>query len=73
MRNVTISSREYRKLIESWVRISVFADYVRSKMYCVEREECARFLGFSLERAESGVPVQESGQADRCWETGEGE
>ena len=49
MGEITISTKEYRELVEASVRISVFADFVKAKKYGVKKEECASFLGFFLE------------------------
>ena len=51
MGECTISTREYCSLLECKVRIEVFAEHVRKKQWSVDREECARFLGFELEEA----------------------
>lgn len=47
-RNITITTEEYKKLLEASVRVSVFADYVNQSKYSIEREDCGRFLGFEV-------------------------
>lgn len=47
-RNITISAEEYRKLLETSVRVSVFADFVNGSKYSIDREDCGRFLGFEV-------------------------
>lgn len=49
MGEITISTKEYKELVEASVRISVFADFVRTSKYRIDKEECASFLGFLLE------------------------
>lgn len=51
MGEITISTKEYRELVESKVRIDVFSDFVNSQQYSISRGECARILGFELEDA----------------------
>lgn len=45
---VTISTDEYKKLLESTIRIDVFADYVNTNKYSITRKECGTFLGFEV-------------------------
>lgn len=45
---VTISLEEYKKLLELSVRVDIFAEYVNSEKYSIEREWCERFLGFKV-------------------------
>ncbi len=47
-RNITIPVEEYKKLLETSVRVSVFADYVNQSKYSIDREDCGRFLGFEV-------------------------
>lgn len=47
-RNITITTEEYKKLLEVSVRVSVFADYVNQSKYNIDREDCGRFLGFEV-------------------------
>ena len=51
-RNITITTEEYKKLLEESVRVSVFADFVNSSKYSIDQEECGRFLGFGVVKAE---------------------
>lgn len=46
--NICIPTEEYKKLLENSVRIKVFADYVNSNKYSIEREDCGKFLGFEV-------------------------
>jgi hypothetical protein len=52
MDEITLTKEEYRKLLESEIRIKLFATYVNSKSYSISKEECADLLGFELERKE---------------------
>lgn len=36
-RNITITTEEYKKLLETSVRVSVFADYVKQSKYSIDR------------------------------------
>lgn len=45
---VTISTKEYKQLVEAQARINIFADYVNSEKYSVGKRECAVILGFEL-------------------------
>lgn len=47
-RNITIPVEEYKKLLETSVRVSVFADFVNGSKYSIEQEDCGRFLGFEV-------------------------
>lgn len=49
---IIISVEEYKKLLEASVRISVFANYVNSSKYSIDQEDCGRFLGFEVTKAE---------------------
>lgn len=49
---VTISTKEYKKLAEAQIRIDIFADFVNKERYNISKEECARYLGFELEKEE---------------------
>lgn len=48
MGEITISTKEYKELIESQVRVQIFSDFVRKSEYRIDREECASYLNFSL-------------------------
>ncbi len=51
-RNITIATEEYKKLLEMFVRVSVFADYVNQSKYSIDREDCGLFLGFEVAKME---------------------
>lgn len=45
---IAILVEEYKKLLETSVRVSVFADFVNGSKYSIDRENCGRFLGFEV-------------------------
>ena len=45
---IAIPVEEYKKLLETSVRVSVFADFVNGSKYSIDREDCGRFLGFEV-------------------------
>lgn len=45
---INIPIAEYKKLLETSVRISLFADYVNSTEYRIDREDCGKYLGFEV-------------------------
>lgn len=47
-KTITISVEEYKKLLESSVRIVVFADFVNGSKYDIDRDDCGKFLGFKV-------------------------
>lgn len=47
-RMITIPVEEYKKLLESSVRISLFTDFVNQSKYSVDRDDCGKFLGFEV-------------------------
>lgn len=49
---VTIPAEEYRNLLEGFIRIKVFAEFVNSERYSIEKKDCARFLGFNIDDKE---------------------
>lgn len=49
---ITISLEEYKKLIDTSVRVSVFADFVNREKYSIDRTDCGKFLGFEVENKE---------------------
>lgn len=49
---VTIPAEEYKKLLETFLRVKIFTDYVKSEEYSIGRKECGRFLGFEVENKE---------------------
>lgn len=53
MGETTITTKEYKELIEAQTRINIFADYVKASEYRIERKECARFLGFEIQEEDS--------------------
>ena len=54
MGEITISTKEYKELVEARTRIDIFSNYVNSQKYTVGRETCAVFLGFELEEIQEG-------------------
>lgn len=46
--HVTITTEEYKKLLEASVRVRIFADFVNGSKYSIDREDCGRFLGFEV-------------------------
>lgn len=51
-RNITITMEEYKKLLETSVRVGIFADFVSRSKYSIDREDCGRFLGFEVVKEE---------------------
>lgn len=51
-RNITIPVEEYKKLLETSVRINLFADFVNQSKYNIDQEDCGRFLGFAVANPE---------------------
>lgn len=49
---ITISTKEYKKLVEAQVRINLFAEYVKTESYSIGRKKCAAMLGFELKDEE---------------------
>ena len=45
---ITIPVDEYKRLLDAHVRIVAFSDFVNHEKYHIDREDCARFLGFEL-------------------------
>lgn len=54
MASITISMEEYKELIQTKVRIDVFAKYVNSAEYSIGRRTCSNFLGFDLNESKEG-------------------
>ena len=50
MGEITIPTEEYKNLVKLQARVEVFAEYVNAEKYSISREECAKFLGFELEK-----------------------
>ena len=48
MNEVTISTEEYKELLEAQANIRAFARYVNMEKYTISRGICAAFLGFGL-------------------------
>lgn len=48
MNEVTITTEEYKGLMEAQAGIKAFARYVNMVKYSVDREVCAALLGFEL-------------------------
>lgn len=48
MNEVTISTAEYKELLEAQAGIKAFARYVNMVRYSIDREACAAILGFDL-------------------------
>lgn len=53
MGEVTISTAEYRKLLELQARIDIFTKVVKMYSYGFSREECADYLDFEPEEQET--------------------
>ena len=53
MGEITISTKEYKELIEAQIRITVFSNYVRASEFRINREDCARYLNFKLSETKS--------------------
>lgn len=49
---ITIPVEEYKKLLEGSVRIKIFADFVRTTKYSIEREKCGRIFEFNIDDKE---------------------
>lgn len=50
MKEITISTDEYKNLIKTQARVEVFAEFVNASRFSIGREECAKFLGFEIEK-----------------------
>lgn len=48
MNEITISTAEYKELLEAKTGIRAFSRYVNMARYSVDREVCAAILGFEL-------------------------
>lgn len=44
---ITISVNEYKRLLETSVRVEIFADHVNKRSY-LDREDCGKYLGFKV-------------------------
>lgn len=56
MGEITISTEEYKNLVKLQARVEVFAEFVNLEKYSVSRAECAKFLGFELEKNDDREP-----------------
>lgn len=45
---ITIPVEEYKKLVETSVRVDIFIDFVQGEKYSISREECGRYFGFEV-------------------------
>lgn len=54
MGEITISLEEYKKMVELQVRANMFAEHVKACKYSIDKDDCARFLGFKLQEEEDG-------------------
>lgn len=46
---ISIREDEYKRLLSAEVRINIFKDFVNKSQYGIAHEDCAKFLGFSIE------------------------
>lgn len=46
--NITITTEEYKKLMEAFVRIKIFTDFVNCSEYSIDRKDCGTILGFKV-------------------------
>ncbi len=49
---ITIPLEEYRKLLDGFTRIKIFAEFVNAEKYSVGKEDCARIFGFNIDDKE---------------------
>lgn len=49
---IAVPMEEYKNLLEKSIRVDVFADFVNSTKYSIDREDCGRYLGFEIEDKE---------------------
>lgn len=49
---VTVPAEKYKKLLETFLRVKIFSEYVNSEKYSIDREDCGMFLGFTVENKE---------------------
>lgn len=45
---IEIPVEEYKRLLETSVRVSIFADYVKKEKYSIGQDVCGRYLGFEV-------------------------
>lgn len=49
---ITIPVGEYKELLEASVRVDIFANFVNSEKYSINRKECGNYLGFEVKEIE---------------------
>lgn len=49
---ITIPVEEYKNLLEGNIRIGIFADFVKTAKYSIEKEDCGRIFGFNIDDKE---------------------
>lgn len=49
MEQVTIDKDEYIKLMETSIRVKIFAEFLKDERYSVTPKVCGQFLGFKFE------------------------
>ena len=49
---ITIPVTEYEKLLETFVRVKIFSEFVNDEKYGISREHCGKYLGFEVENKE---------------------
>lgn len=52
-KTITIPVEEYKQLIETSVRVRLFANFVNDSKYSIAREDCGKFLGFEVVELEN--------------------
>lgn len=64
MNEVTISTTEYKELLEAQSSIKAFARYVNRSEFSISREHCADILGFELVEVseDAGTDLVRAGQ-----------
>lgn len=45
---IEIPVEEYKRLLETSVRVSIFEDYVKKSAYSIDRDVCGHYLGFEV-------------------------
>lgn len=45
---ITISTEEYKALVKIWAATEAFVSFVKGSGRYIDKEDCARFLGFEL-------------------------
>ena len=49
---IAIPIEEYKDLLKKSIMVDVFANFVNSTKYSVDREDCGRYLGFDIKDKE---------------------